>query len=73
MVPQQRTKTNIKIEESVGLLNSVSLIILLDFKDSPESIGLKPSPIKGSKPQDIKITEEDTIFENNLEIFNDMV
>ena len=45
MVPSQRIKTNKKIEESIGLLNSISVTILLDFRDSPESIGLKPSPL----------------------------
>lgn len=55
MVPARRTKTNCKIEESIGLLNTISLIILLDFRDSPESIGLKPSPIKGYVPKEIKI------------------
>jgi hypothetical protein len=59
MVPSQRTKTNCKIEESIGLLNSISLIILLDFKESPESIGLKSSPIKGQGTADIKILDEE--------------
>lgn len=60
MVPYVRKSINKKLEETIGLINYVSLTILQDFKKTPESIGLKPSPLENKTVDEIvKIIEED--------------
>jgi hypothetical protein len=46
MVPNQRKAINKKLEETIGLIDFVSSTILQDFKKTPESIGLKNSPLE---------------------------
>ena len=60
MVPYVRKIINKKLEETIGLINFVSLTILQDFKKSPESIGLKPSPLESFTTDEVvRISEED--------------
>lgn len=69
----RQAELNIKLETITGLLNFISQIILLDFKDCYEEIGLKHSPIEKDEQLFHPIRNELKAFQMNTKIFNEIV
>lgn len=62
--PEQNA-LNLHTEETVGLINAVASLVMQEFRDSIDKIGIKPSPIYDNP--DLKLTG----FENEVERFYD--
>lgn len=61
----EQSALNLHTEETVGLLNAVASLIMQEFRDSIDKIGIKPSPIFDNP--NLKLFG----FENEVERFYD--
>ena len=69
----RQAELNIKLETIVGLINYISRIILLDFQDSYQELGIKKSPIFKNEMLMVPIRNEMRAFEVNSRIFTEIV
>ncbi len=66
----EQSALNLHTEETIGLLNAVASLIMQEFRDSIDKIGIKPSPIYDSP--DLQLVGFDTEverFEDNCNLF----
>lgn len=65
---------NLHLEETIGLINAIGSLILQEFKDSIDKIGIKPSPIFDNPQLRISgFMNEIERFYDNSNIFLDTV
>ena len=69
----RQAEINIKLETIIGLLDFISRIVLMDFRDSYADLGIKSSPIESNKKLFLPIKNETRAFEVNTLVFTDTV